>query len=85
MQLLANSLNGEEIARVLTHVLSADYGIGSCSPLAAMRDEASSNNAAMRIVAVLYPKLLDVGCFPILLTTLVNASTLLCLSLEWLG
>ncbi len=86
MQLLAKSLKGEEIARELFHVLSTDYRIGSSCLLAAMRDRAASNGVAMRTVALLYPKLLDVGCFPILLTTLAIASTLLrLLSLEWLG
>ena len=63
MQLLAKSLKGEEIARELIHVLSTDYSIGSSSLLAAMRDRASSNGVAMRTLAIVYPKLLDVGCF----------------------
>ena len=63
MQLLAKSLMGEEIARELIHILSTDYSIGSSNLLAAMRDRASSNGVAMRTIALLYPKLLDVGCF----------------------
>ena len=63
MQLLAKILKGEEIARELIHVLSTDYSIGSSSLLAAMRDWASSNGVAMRTLAIVYPKLLDVGCF----------------------
>ena len=86
LQLLAKSLTGEEIARELIHVLSTDYGIGSCNLLAAMRDRASTNNVAMRAVALLYPKVLDVGCFPTPLTMLAVIFAPHCsLSLEWLG
>lgn len=63
MQFLAKSLNGEEIARALIHILSTQYSIGSSDLLAAMSDRASSNNMAMRTVAVVYHDLLDVGCF----------------------
>ena len=31
--------------------------------LATMRDRASMNNAAMRVVSIVYPNVLDVGCF----------------------
>ncbi len=61
MQFLAKSLKGEEIARELIHILSTQYSVGS-SDLAATRDRASSNNVAMRTMAVVYPDLLDVGC-----------------------
>ena len=32
--------------------------------LSAMRDQASSNGVAMKTVKVLYPNLVDIGCFP---------------------
>ena len=60
MQLLAKSL---EIVRELIHILSTDYNIRPDFLLAARRDRASTNDVAMRTVAVVYPKLLDVGCF----------------------
>ena len=47
--------NGEEIAHQLISVLSL--------LIAAMRDCASSNNVAMRTLKVVYPFLLDIGCF----------------------
>ena len=62
LQLLAKSLTGEEIARELIHVLMT-YRISSSNLLAAMRDRASTNNVALRTVAVVYPSMLDVGCF----------------------
>ena len=56
--------NGEEIARELINILSVTLGIQSHLVLAAMRDRASVNNLAMRTVKVIYPNILDVGCFP---------------------
>ena len=53
----------EEIARELINVLSVTYSIGSDQPIAAMRDRAAINNVTMRTLAVVYSKLLDVGCF----------------------
>ena len=60
---LAKSMTGEEIARELISVLSAGYGITSDRVIAAMRDRASANGAAMRTMKVVFPQLLDVGCF----------------------
>lgn len=83
LQLLAKSLTGEEIARELIYVLMT-YRIGPSNLLAAKRDRASTNNVAMRTVAVVYLSMLDVGCFPhTLLAMLVNTSTLL--PLKFLG
>ena len=53
----------EEIARELINVLSVTYSIGSDQLIAAMRDRAAINNVTMRTLAVVYSKLLDVGCF----------------------
>ena len=47
-QLLAKSLTGEEIARVLINSLSTQYSIESGLIIAAMRDCASCNGVAMR-------------------------------------
>ena len=63
MLLLAHSMTGEEIARELINTLSVHYGISSDLLLAAMHDRASTNNVAMRTVKVVYPSLIDVGCF----------------------
>ena len=63
LMLLAKSLIGEEVARELIVVLSTTLGIGTQRLLAAMRDRAAVNGAAMRTVKVLYPNVLDVGCF----------------------
>jgi len=63
LQFLVKSMNGEEIARELINILSVTLGIQSHLVLAAMRDIASVNNLAMRTVKVIYPNILDVGCF----------------------
>ena len=63
VQLLSKSLKGEEIAREVIHTLTTEYSIGTHSLLAAMRDRASSNGVAMKTVKVLYPDLVDIGCF----------------------
>ena len=62
LKFLMKSVNGEELARELISVLSVSLGIESHNLLVAMRDGASVNTAAMRIVAVMYPKLLDLRC-----------------------
>ena len=63
LQLLAKSMTGEEVARELISVLSVHYSITSDRLLGAMRDRAAVNNVAMRILKVVYPNVLDVGCF----------------------
>lgn len=63
LQLLAKSLTGEEIARELITCLSVVYGINPSILLSAMRDGASTNNVAMRTLAVVYPHVFDVACF----------------------
>ena len=63
LKLLAKSLAGEEIARLLVEILSTELGIASSLVVAAMRDRASVNSVAMRTVSILYCRVLDVGCF----------------------
>ena len=63
LQLLAKSMTGEEIARELVNVLSVQYDISSDFLLSTMRDRASVNNVALRTLKVIYPNVLDVGCF----------------------
>ena len=72
MQLLSQSLKGEEVAQEIIHVLSTNYSIASKQLLATMRDKASVNNAAMRTVAVLYPEMFDIGCFSHTIDMLVS-------------
>lgn len=45
------------------NVLSIKLGISPKHLVAAMRDRASVNNVALRTLSVIYPHLLDVGCF----------------------
>ena len=63
LQMLAKSMKGEEIVRELISILSASYGIGPTFLLAAMRNEASVNNVALTTVKIVYPMLIDVGCY----------------------
>ena len=61
--LLAKSMTGEEVALELIVVLSTGLGIGPNKLIATMQDRAAVNGAPMRTVKVLYPNILDVGCF----------------------
>ena len=63
MQMLSKSMTGQEVARELISVLSVTYGVRSELLLAAMRDRASVNNLAMETVSVVYPFVVDIGCF----------------------
>ena len=61
--LVTKSMCGEEVARELIAALSITLGIASGHLLAAMRDRCSVNGVAMRTLKVVYPEVLDVGCF----------------------
>jgi len=63
LQMLAKSMKGEEVARELIHILATENAITPSNLVAAMHDCASVNDAAIRIVKVIYPNLLDIGCF----------------------
>ena len=63
ISLLAKSMTGEEVAREILTVLSTELGIAASHVIAAMRDRASVNNVAMRTVAIMYPSVMDIGCF----------------------
>ena len=63
LQLLAQSMSGEEVARELITTLSVHYTVSSNSLLATMRDRASVNDVALRTLKVIYPALLDINCF----------------------
>ena len=51
------------MARELLTALSTELGIGGNQLLAAIHDRASVNGAAMRTVSIMYPAVLDIGCF----------------------
>ena len=59
LKMLQKSLTGEEIAREIISILSIDYHISPTSVLASMRERASTNNVALK---VLYPNIVDIGC-----------------------
>lgn len=61
-EFLTKSMTGEEIARELINVLSTTFGIQSNLLLAVMRDKASVNNVALRVLSIVYPYLLEIGC-----------------------
>ena len=63
LKLLSKSMTGEELAREIISTLSTSYGIESKRLVASMRDRASVNSVAMATLKLLYPSLLDVGCF----------------------
>ena len=63
MRSLAKSLKGEEIARIIIETISREYSIKSELVIACMRDRASSNNVAVRTLKILFPSLIDIGCF----------------------
>ena len=64
LQLLAKSMagEGEEIAREIINTLSTQYSISS-NLVAMMHDRAASNNVALRTAKIVYPLLVDIGCF----------------------
>jgi len=63
LQMLAKSLCGEELARELISVVSVTYGICVDQLLACMRDRSTVNNVAIKTLKIIYPQLIDVGCF----------------------
>ena len=61
--LLAKSLSGEEAAREIFGVLAREYGVGTELPVATIRDRASVNNVAVRTIMIIFPNILNIGCF----------------------
>ena len=62
-QILVKTMTGEEIARVLISVLQVNYGINSNKLVACMHDRASANGAAMQTIKVIFPLIVDIGCY----------------------
>ena len=63
LQLLAKSMSGEEIAREIINSLSVQYSISSNLVVAMMHDRAACNAVALRTLKVVFPTIVDVGCF----------------------
>ena len=61
--LLSKSLCGEEVARLLTEVIMTKLGVSPSFVVASMHDRASVNTVAIRSIAILFSKMLDVGCY----------------------
>lgn len=73
VQFLQKTLNGEELARQIISVLSVSLDIESGRLLAAIRDGASVNTAALCTAAIVYPYILDIICISHTLETKVRA------------
>ena len=67
---LVKSITGEETAREVLGVLCREFKLVTEQVLAAMRDRASVNAVAIRHVKVMFPNLLDIGCYSHHLTLL---------------
>ena len=63
LMLLAKSTTGEEVARQLVTALSTEQSIAPDRIVAAMRDQASVNDVAMRTVSVIFSRMMDMPCF----------------------
>lgn len=63
LQLLTKTMTGEEIAREIVHTVSTEYGVTGVRLVATMRDRASANGVSMCTIKVLFPNILDVGCY----------------------
>ena len=61
--MLAKSLCGDELAKELISVVSVTYGICADQLLACMRDQSMVKNVAIKTLKIVYPQLIDVGCF----------------------
>ena len=80
LQLLVKSMTGEEIARELINTLSAQYSVSSNLLMAVMHDRAACNGVALRTLKVVFPTIVDVGCFSHTLDLVVEKFVTPCLS-----
>lgn len=62
LQLLAKTMSGEAACEILS-ALSTELSIQSNQLLAGIQDRASVNSVAMRMISIMYPLALDIGCF----------------------
>ena len=63
LQMLTKPMNADELAHEVISVLQVAYGISSNQLLASMHDRASVIGVAMRIIKVVFPSLVDIGCY----------------------
>ena len=63
LEILAKSMNAEELAQRLIQCLAVEYVMQPNHLLAAMRDGASVNEAGLRQVMFFFPNILNVICF----------------------
>ena len=56
-------MTGEEIAREIMHTVSTEYGVAENCLVATMSHKASVNRVSMHTIQVLFPNILDVGCY----------------------
>ena len=56
-------MTGEEISREVISILQVTYGICANKLLACMHDRASVNGCAMRTIKIVFPYVVDVGCY----------------------
>ena len=63
LEILAKSMNAEELGQRLIQCLAVEYGMQPNHLLAAMRDGASVNEAGLRQVMFFFPNILNVICF----------------------
>ena len=63
LEVLARSLKGNELAQRIMSCIAVNHGFGPNMVLAAMRDGAAVNGAAIRQLLYFYPSSMDVVCF----------------------
>ena len=61
--MLNKSLSGEDLVRELLTALSTELGISGSQLLAAIHDCASVNGIVMCTLSIMYPAVMDIGCF----------------------
>ena len=79
----SKSVNADELGRVLNGALCIEFGIRPNSLLAAMRDGASVNQAALNRIQFFVPKMLNIVCF--FHTLVKGGSHLVTLTLQGFG
>ena len=63
LKMLQKSLTGEEITCELISTLSVEDHVTPTALFACMRDRAATNTVALQTLKVVYPNIVDVGCF----------------------
>ena len=63
LQVVAKALKAEELAQRLMSFVAVDHHFGPSMLLAAIRDGASVNGAALRQLSFFYPNMMDIVCF----------------------